>query len=80
MRSDETTDTGREPAVRSPVQDTGRVGFLPIKTNWFDRLFIGVVGHVGLNLLWMRFLEDAIPLAVGTILGIAWIVIVQRWG
>jgi predicted small integral membrane protein len=32
-------------------------GFLPIETNWFDRLFISVVIWVALSLLWMRFIE-----------------------
>lgn len=32
-------------------------GFLPIETNWFDRLFISVVIWVAISLLWMRFLE-----------------------
>lgn len=32
-------------------------GFLPIETNWFDRLFIAVVLWVALSLLWLRFLE-----------------------
>ena len=32
-------------------------GFLPIETNWFDRLFISVVIWAGMSLLWLRFLE-----------------------
>ncbi len=32
-------------------------GFLPIETNWFDRLFIAVVIWVALSLFWLRFLE-----------------------
>lgn len=32
-------------------------GFLPIETNWFDRLFISVVIWVALSLLWFRFFE-----------------------
>ncbi|MBO9124960.1 MULTISPECIES: DUF2160 family membrane protein [unclassified Rhizobium] len=32
-------------------------GFLPIETNWFDRLFISVVIWVAISLLWLRFLE-----------------------
>ncbi len=36
-----------------------RRGFLPIKTNWFDRLFISIYIGVALELLWMRFLEPA---------------------
>ena len=34
-----------------------RPGFLPIETNWFDRLFISLVLWVALSLLWLRFLE-----------------------
>lgn len=36
-----------------------RRGFLPIQTNWFDRLFISVVIWVALSLFWFRFLEPA---------------------
>ncbi|MBL4928097.1 DUF2160 family membrane protein [Fuscibacter oryzae] len=32
-------------------------GFLPIETNWFDRLFIAVVIWVALSLFWFRFVE-----------------------
>lgn len=32
-------------------------GFLPIVTNWFDRLFISVVLWVALSLFWFRFVE-----------------------
>jgi predicted small integral membrane protein len=35
----------------------GRTGFLPIHTNAFDRIFIGVVVFVAIHLFWMRFLE-----------------------
>lgn len=69
-----------EAALDTPIEPMGRYGFLPIPTNWFDRLFIGVIGHVALNLLWLRFLEGNVPLLVGTILGIIWIVVVLRWG
>ena len=34
-------------------------GFLPIETNWFDRLFISVVIWIALSLFWFRFLEPA---------------------
>ena len=34
-----------------------RQGFLPIETNWFDRLFISVVLWVALSLFWLRFIE-----------------------
>ena len=32
-------------------------GFLPIETNWFDRIFIAVVIWVALSLFWFRFIE-----------------------
>lgn len=32
-------------------------GFLPIETNWFDRLFISVVIWIAMSLLWFRFIE-----------------------
>ncbi|MEK1895577.1 MAG: DUF2160 family membrane protein [Rhizobium sp.] len=49
-------------------------GFLPIETNWFDRLFISVVIWVALSLLWMRFLEPMglsvwIAAAISAVLG-----------
>ncbi|RIY02675.1 hypothetical protein D3218_04770 [Aureimonas flava] len=50
---------------------SGRQGFLPIATNWFDRLFIGIYLFVALELLWMRFLEQAIPLTVCHVVAIA---------
>ena len=38
-----------------------RAGFLPIETNWFDRLFISVVIWVALSLFWFRFIEPLGP-------------------
>ena len=52
-------------------QKTERTGFLPIVTNWFDRLFVGIYLWVALELLWMRFLEQSIPLMVCHVLAIA---------
>lgn len=48
-----------------------RVGFLPIVTNWFDRVFVGIYLFVALELFWMRFIEQSIPLTVCHILAIA---------
>jgi predicted small integral membrane protein len=48
-----------------------RVGFLPIVTNWFDRVFVGIYLFVALELFWMRFLEQSIPLTVCHVLAIA---------
>ncbi len=63
--------------MNHPVGHAGRKqGFLPMETNWFDRFFIGVMSHVALNLLWMRFLEAYVPLIVATVLGVLWIIYV----
>ena len=48
-----------------------RVGFLPIVTNWFDRVFVSIYLWVALELFWMRFLEQSIPLTVCHVLAIA---------
>lgn len=56
-------------------------GFLPIKTNWFDRLFISIYIGVALELLWMRFLEPAgIPLWICHIVVLALGVLIIRRG
>jgi predicted small integral membrane protein len=57
-----------------------RRGFLPIKTNAFDRIFIGVVLFVAIHLFWMRFLEPAgLSLYVATVLSLtAGAIIVAR--
>lgn len=64
---DPDTAEDRQPDQR-PAQ---RTGFLPIKTNWFDRLFVGIYLFVALELFWMRFLEQSIPLTVCHVLAIA---------
>ena len=51
-------------------------GFIPINTNWFDRLFIGVISYVALQLFWMRFLESFLSINVGIAIGIVWIIYV----
>ena len=43
----------------SPMQVEKPNGFLPIETNWFDRLFISVVIWIALSLFWFRFIEPA---------------------
>ena len=63
---DETED---EPAAVPTEQE--RIGFLPIVTNWFDRVFVGIYLFVALELFWMRFLEQSIPLLVCHLLAIA---------
>lgn len=44
-----------------------RDGFLPIKTNMFDRVFIAIVLFIAINLFWMRFIESVAPLWIATI-------------
>jgi predicted small integral membrane protein len=57
-----------------------RRGFLPIQTNWFDRLFISIYIAVAVILFWMRFLEQSIPIWICYILVLALGVIVIRRG
>jgi len=51
-------------------------GFIPLKTNWFDRLFIGVISYIALQLFWMRFLESLISINISIGIGIFWIIFV----
>ena len=51
-------------------------GFLPIKTNWFDRLFIGTISFVAIQLFWMRFIEIYASINIAIVLGIFWIIYV----
>ena len=46
-----------------------RKGFLPIKNNWFDRLFIAVITFSGIQCLWMRFVEEFAAIEVSMIIG-----------
>ncbi|WP_028957512.1 DUF2160 family membrane protein [Sulfitobacter sp. 20_GPM-1509m] len=48
--------TEQEDETAPPEENAG---FLPIETNWFDRLFISVVLWIALSLFWFRFLEPA---------------------
>ena len=64
----------------APVHKTRSGGFLPIDTNTFDRYFISVVVLVAFHLLWMRFIEEFIPLFVATIISIILGFFIVRWG
>lgn len=58
-----------------------RRGFLPIQTNWFDRLFISIYIGVALELLWMRVLEpNGVPLWICHIIVLALGVLIIRKG
>ncbi|MEW9613287.1 DUF2160 family membrane protein [Shinella sp. S4-D37] len=62
------------------VQRKKNGGFLPIRTNGFDRGFISVVILILVHLLWMRFLEGVLPLWVATGLCLALAVFIIRKG
>ena len=49
-------------------------GFIPLNTNWFDRLFIGVISYIAFQLFWMRFLESIVSLNFAIGIGILWII------
>lgn len=57
----------RERESRSSAKD----GFLPFHTNLFDRVFIAVVILIGIHLLWLRFMEPALPIELATALSLA---------
>lgn len=54
--------------------------WLPIETNLFDRIFIGVVVGVALHLFWMRFLEAHLSLYMATVLSVIIGVAIARRG
>ena len=65
------------PSSRPPK----RRGFLPIKTNAFDRGFIGVVLFVAIHLFWMRFLEPSgLSLYIATAISLVLAVIIVKHG
>ena len=57
-----------------------RGGFLPIQTNWFDRLFISIVLWIALSLFWMRFLEQSLPLWIANVIALVVAVCIIRKG
>lgn len=60
---------------------SNRRGFLPIETNWFDRLFISVVIWVALSLLWFRFIEPlGLSIWISNIIALALAVLIIRKG
>lgn len=61
--------------VPTPERD----GFLPIRTNAFDRGFISVVLLILIHLLWMRFLEAYLPLWIATVIcGLLAFIIIRK--
>jgi predicted small integral membrane protein len=55
-------------------------GFLPFHTNAFDRVFIGVMILIGIHLLWLRFMEPALPIEAATALSLVIGYVVVRRG
>lgn len=56
-------------------------GFLPIETNWFDRLFIAVVIWVALSFFWFRFIEPlGLSIWISNLLALAVAVVIIRKG
>ena len=62
--------------LRRPCLD--RRGFLPIATTRGDRLFIGLLASAYLHLLVVGVSDW--PLWVASLLSLAWLVVVLRWG
>ena len=70
-------------ARAAPIESTmpKRRGFLPIRTNAFDRGFIGVVIFVAIHLLWMRFLEPSgLSLYIATLISLVLAAIIVKRG
>ena len=70
-------------ARAAPIEPTvlKRRGFLPIRTNAFDRGFIGVVIFVAIHLLWMRFLEPlGLSLYIATLISLVLAAIIVKRG
>lgn len=60
---------------------SAKVGFLPIQTNWFDRLFISVVIWVALSMFWFRFIEPlGLSIWISNVIAIALAVLIVRKG
>ncbi len=55
-----------------------RKGLLPIPTTRGDRLFIGLLGAAWIHLGWLALLS--LPLWGGSIVALAWLVLVMRFG
>ncbi|HSV32368.1 MAG TPA: hypothetical protein VLH40_10190 [Atribacteraceae bacterium] len=53
---------------------------LPMETNFFDRLFIGIVVMFGTHLLWVRFLEQFVPLLAATVGSLVFLILLLIYG
>ena len=59
--------------------NVNRKGFLPIDTSRGDRLFIGIISTIAINLLWLAIFSDWF-LWGAVILSLVWFFLVARWG
>ncbi|MDO6731211.1 DUF2160 family membrane protein [Marinovum sp. 2_MG-2023] len=58
-----------------------KAGFLPIETNWFDRVFISVVIWIALSLLWFRVFEPlGLSIWISNAIAVALAVFIVRKG
>ena len=62
--------------IKSPSIE--RRGFLPIATTRGDRLFIGLLTGAYIHLAWLGLTN--LPLWWATVIMLAWMAIVMRWG
>lgn len=68
-------------AAKSQEPAPESTGFLPIETNWFDRIFISVVVWVALSLFWFRFIEPlGLSIWICTAISLVLAVIIVRKG
>lgn len=59
----------------------GRSGFLPIETNWFDRVFISVVIWVAISLFWFRIMEPlGLSIWISNIISLILAIIIVKKG
>ncbi len=73
MEKRKATPTPRPPTPikrEGELRSRAREGFLPFYTNAFDRVFIGVVILIGIHLLWLRFMEPALPIEAATVISL----------
>lgn len=71
----------KQAVVETTIRRTRPAGFLPIKTNAFDRIFISVVIFIALGLLWLRFVEPlGFPVWIAGIIGVVLGIVIVRKG
>jgi predicted small integral membrane protein len=69
-----------DPIAHPVERRVDQQGFLPIRTNAFDRGFIAVVLFIAIHLFWMRVLEAQLSLYVATALSLAVAYLIVRYG